>query len=199
MCGRYYVDDETAGEIEKLVQQADERLRAEKGRDIHPSDIAPVVFQKDKKLCCGFQRWGFPVSFQGESGKKKQLLFNARSETALERQAFRESVRNRRAVIPASHFYEWNREKEKNIFRRAGTPVLFMAGCYNRYEDGDHFVILTTSANESMRPVHDRMPLILEGEEIEEWLQNGGRTEEFLWKVPCLLERRADYEQISLF
>ncbi len=197
MCGRYFVSDETAREIEKLTHQIDEKLRAEKGRDIHPSDMAPVLVQKDKALSCAFLRWGFPASFRKEGGTRKQLLFNARSETALKRPAFRESVLKRRAVIPAAWFYEWSREKEKNIFRKKGEPVLFMAGCYNCFEDGEHFVILTTAANPSVAPVHDRMPLVLERGEVGEWISDDSRTESILHKTPCILER--EYEQMRLF
>ena len=112
---------------------------------------------------------------------------------------FRESVEHRRIVIPATWFYEWNRQKEKNIFYRKSQPVLFMAGFYNRYQDEDRFVILTTVANQSMQPVHDRMPLLLEQDEIVPWIFDRGKTESFLHKVPCLLERRTEFEQMSLF
>ena len=74
-----------------------------------------------------------------------------------------------------------------------------MAGCYRRYEDGDRFVILTTQANASMEPVHDRMPLVLEREEAVAWLLEDSATGELLRKSPPLLERRTEYEQMSFF
>ena len=112
---------------------------------------------------------------------------------------FRESVEQRRVVVPATWFYEWNKKKEKNIFYRDGQPVLYMAGLYNRYQDEDRFVILTTAANESMKPVHDRMPLLLDREEIKEWLFEDNLTEALLLKKPARLDRRAGFEQMSLF
>ena len=78
-------------------------------------------------------------------------------------------------------------------------PVLFMAGFCRQYEDGEHFVILTTAANASMEPVHDRMPLILERQEIAEWMLDDTKMEGILQKTPCLLERKTDYEQLNLF
>lgn len=117
----------------------------------------------------------------------------------MEKPSFKNGILHRRIVIPATWFYEWNRNKEKNTFRRSDTPVLFMAGCYNRYEDGDRFVILTTEANSSMKPVHDRMPLILEQDEIADWILDGEKTTNFLKKTSCLLERKSEYEQLSLF
>ena len=198
MCGRYYVDDDTAREIEKLVRQVDEKMRKAEtihlqAGDIHPSELAPVIVTDDKGLCYRWQRWGFP----GFSGK--QLIINARSESALEKRMFRESVEHRRVVVPATWFYEWNKNKEKSIFYRENQPVLYMAGLYNHYQDEDRFVILTTAANDSMKPVHDRMPLLLEHDEIGKWLFEDRLTEAFLQKKPALLERRADFEQMSLF
>ena len=198
MCGRYYVDDDTAREIEKLIKQVDKKMqKAEsvhlQAGDIHPSEVAPVIIADNKDMCCRWLRWGFP----GFSGK--QLIFNARSELALEKKIFKESVEHRRVVVPATWFYEWNKNKEKNIFYRARQTVLYMAGIYNYYQDEDRFVILTTSANASMKPVHDRMPLLLERDEIRKWLFEDRLTKGFIQKTPALLERRTDYEQLSLF
>ncbi len=200
VCGRYYVDDETAGEINKMIYKADGKVKKTasaklrlQAKDIHPTDTAPVLLASNQGLGCSLQRWGFP-GFQ-----EKQVIFNARSESALEKKTFRDSVEHRRIVIPAAWFYEWNRKKEKNIFYRKEQPVLFMAGIYKRYQEEERFVILTTKANASMEPVHDRMPLILEENEIIPWIFDKEKTQEFLNKVPCLLERKSDFEQMSLF
>lgn len=201
MCGRYYMDHDTAREIEKLVRQMDETRRQESigitgditAGEVCPSSRALVLSVKNGSVCCEWQHWGFR-GFKG-----KQLIFNARCESALEKPMFRDGLLHRRIVIPAAWFYEWNHRKEKNTFRRRDMPILFMAGFSRRYEDGEHFLILTTAANRSMEPVHDRMPLILEQEEIREWLFNGAQTENLLRKIPGLLERECDYEQMSLF
>lgn len=203
MCGRYYVDDDTAREIEKLVRQVDEKMhraaascRVEvTAKDIHPTDTAPILVSSGPGLECRWQRWGFP-GFQ-----KGQVIFNARCESAMDKPLFKEGILHRRAVIPAAWFYEWNRDKQKVTFYREGHPAIFMAGCYRKYEDGDRFVILTTGANASMEPVHDRMPLVLEREEAVDWLLEDAKARGFLRKLPPLLERRAEseYEQMSLF
>ena len=112
---------------------------------------------------------------------------------------FKDSVQQRRAVIPASGFYEWNHQKEKHIFTRKDANVLFMAGFYKLTEKGKCFVVLTTQANTSMEAVHERMPLILEEDEINAWIYQDNRTKEFLYKVPCQLEFRAEYRQMELF
>lgn len=199
MCGRFCIDGNTVREIEKLVWQIEEELKRElfgiwqTARDIHPSDMAPVLTAEDERLCCRWQRWGFP-GFEG-----KQLIFNARSESALVKRMFQESVEHRRVVVPAAWFYEWSKNREKNIFRQKGQDVLYMAGFYDRRGDEDRFVILTTQANASMRPVHDRMPLVLERDEIRQWLGRDCPLKAFLQKTPAPLERQTEFEQMSLF
>ena len=193
MCGRYYVDDETAREIEKLVRDLDRKLQIERTGDVFPAQNATIIKGQEHHLAAEQMRWGFP------GFEKGKLLINSRAETALERPTFRESVQDRRCIIPARGFYEWNKSKEKFTFERKETPVLFMAGCYNRYEGQERFVILTTDANSSVAPVHNRMPLILEPEELGDWVLDDQATESLLHKTPVLLEQRAEYEQMRLF
>ena len=193
MCGRYYVDDETAREIEKLVRDLDRKLQIERTGDVFPAQNATIIKGQEHHLAAEQMRWGFP------GFEKGKLLINARAESALERPTFRESVQDRRCIIPARGFYEWNKSKEKFTFERKETPVLFMAGCYNWYEGQERFVILTTEANPSVASVHNRMPLILEPEELKDWVLDDQATESLLHKTPVLLEQRAEYEQMRLF
>lgn len=200
MCGRYYVDDDTAKEIERIIRVAEEKTASITNKpillasgDIRPTDRAPILMADDQSLCCHMQKWGLP-GFDG-----KQVLFNARSESALTKPTFREAMMKRRIVVPAAGFYEWNSRKEKSTFYRKNHPAIFMAGLYNPYEEGGRFVILTTAANPSMEPVHDRMPLLLEEEEIMPWMLNLDAAKEILLKVPYLLERGTEFEQMSLF
>ena len=192
MCGQYYVDDETAREIEKIVRDLDRKLHVERTGDIRPSQRAAVIKGENKQLMADCMAWGFP-RFDG-----KGLLINARAESAMERKTFRNSVQHRRCIIPAKGFYEWDKSKEKFSFERYDSPVLFMAGCYNQY-DQDRFVILTTDANTSVSPVHDRMPLILEPDELESWVLDDGATEFILHKIPVMLKSSTEYKQMSLF
>lgn len=203
MCGRYYIDDDTAKEIEKLIRQAQEKLsrgtadallRIQK-TDIHPADEAPILLAAEGELHCAWLRWGFPL--QQESGKK--LVFNARCESAAEKPLFQEGIRHRRVIIPASAFYEWDSRKVKYTFQKKRESALFMAGCCRPYQDGEHFVILTTAANSSMEPVHDRMPLILSAKEATDWVLAPSQTMDLLKKIPPVLERSTEYEQLRFF
>ena len=170
MCGRYYVDDETAREIEKIVRNLDRKLHVERTGDIRPSQRAAVIRGENKHLMADCMAWGFP-----------------------------RFVQHRRCIIPAKGFYEWDKSKEKFSYERKDAPILYMAGCYNWYKDEERFVILTTEANSSVAPVHNRMPLILEQEELEEWVLDDKATDYLLHKTPVLLKAHAEYEQMSLF
>lgn len=201
MCGRYYVSDETAKEIEKLVKQAEEKLRKEsaaalkqiRSTDIHPADEAPVLFAAGGGIACAWLRWGFPMQ------QNQKLVFNARCESALKKTFFLEGIRHRRIAVPAAAFYEWDQYKTKFTFRKNDQKTMFLAGCCRSYSDGEHFVVLTTAANHSMKPVHDRMPLLLQEDEVADWILDSKKTETFLHQVPFLLDRSTEYEQLRFF
>lgn len=137
-------------------------------------------------------RWGIP--------KDDKLIINARTETVLEKKMFADSVERRRIAIPAAGFYEWNAKKEKYTFRKKDKSLMWFAGFYNLEQNEDRFVILTTAANTSMQPVHDRMPLILDNNEIIPWILGDLHSyDNILKKVPEQLEKSTEFEQLSLF
>lgn len=193
MCGRYYVDDGVLGDIKELVEDRQHSADTPAARDIHPGELAPVLREGDAGLLLENMRWGFPQY------REKGLLINARSETVLNKKTFRESVLYRRCVIPARHFYEWDAEKNKASFQRGNGGLLYMAGFYHMVQNEARFVILTTQANSSVSPVHERMPLILEKEEVKNWICDAAMVRLFLNKLPLPLKRVQKYEQQSLF
>lgn len=194
MCGVFYIDDETLSDIRQIVREIDEKLKNERWtKDIHPTEAAPVMVAGKKGIRLVKQKWGYPGI------ENKGVIFNARSETALEKRMFRNGVRYHRAIIPATHFYEWNRNKEKNTFYRNDDRPLFLAGFYDVLDNFERFVILTTEANESMKRVHDRMPLVLECNQLDEWIYNDQMAENILKQTPILLNRMSELEQLSLF
>lgn len=192
MCGRYYIDDNTAREIERLVRHLDRELTTDGKRDIFPSSQAPVITGHQNEFSAELYTWGFP------GFDKQKLIINARSETVLEKRTFRSSVLTQRCAVPAAGFYEWNTEKEKYTFQRPDGSVCYLAGFYKEFEDAVRFVILTTEANSSMQAVHHRMPLILNEEELDTWIFDDSQTEVILHKVPELLDKKTEYEQQTL-
>ena len=190
MCGRYYVDEETAKEISEIVMSIGRELRLPGVGDIRPSESAAVIKGDGQDMAGDIMIWGFPKY------DKRGLLINARAESIFERKTFRECALRRRCVIPAKGFYEWNQNKEKYSYERSEFPVLFMAGCYDLE---NRFVIITTEANPSVSPVHDRMPLIIEPNELEDWIFDDHAANDILHKTPPILNAKTEYEQMSLF
>ncbi|QHQ61920.1 SOS response-associated peptidase [Anaerocolumna sedimenticola] len=185
MCGRYYVDDETSREIRKILEQLDAKYENNKRKsgEIFPTDTAPILAAYGKNIEPELSVWGFPNYY------KKGVLINARAESVLDKKTFRESVFSRRCVIPSSGFYEWDRNKKKFLFKREESETLYMAGLYNFFNEECRFVILTTQANQSMNDIHDRMPVVLEKEEIEQWIMDNNSTSRILNQVPPVLAR----------
>ena len=191
MCSRYYIDPGMTEDISRVVQNIDGRIWLAQG-DTRPTDVAPVIGQSEHGLELGICRWGYPLS------KSKGLVINARVETVLDKPSFQNGILYHRLLIPAGGFYEWNSLKEKSTFTRPDSSVLYMAGFCDWFENEKRFVILTTKANASMEKTHDRMPLILEKEQLADWFDDK-KMEQLLQHTPVMLKREAEYEQQSLF
>jgi putative SOS response-associated peptidase YedK len=123
-----------------------------------------------------FLRWGLIPSWANDPAIGHRLI-NARAETAAQKPAFRSAFRQRRCLVLADGFYEWQRlgsKKQPYYFRmRDGQPFAF-AGLWERWEDAgkalETCTLLTTEANELLRPIHERMPVILEPSSYNRWL-----------------------------
>lgn len=123
-------------------------------------------------------RWGL-IPGWAKNPNDLPLLFNARSETAAEKAAFRAAMRHRRALIPASGFYEWKREKGRTgqaywVRPRGGGLVAFAGLMETWLEPGgseiDTAAILTTAANADVAAIHDRMPVVIQPQDFSRWL-----------------------------
>ena len=193
MCGRFYIDDEMAEEINELVRDISRKQQAGiRTGDYRPSEPAAVLLRAGKRWQLAEMKWGF----SGREGSG--LLINARSESVLEKPTFADSIRARRCVIPVSGFYEWNSRREKYRCFRREHKAMYLAGCFKADQGEPRFVILTTAANASMSPVHERMPLILPEEALISWLEVPPRLNGLLLTEPEYLECRTDYQQLTL-
>jgi putative SOS response-associated peptidase YedK len=198
MCGRFYIDDETMCEIEKIAGKID-RKNAKIG-DVHPSEPALVLRADHDSVVADVLKWGYA------SAGNHTLIFNARTETVRERPMFRYDFEARRCLVPACKFYEWKdtgaKKKEKYEFFMP-EEVLYLAGIYHKDPEGDRFTILTREAEGCMTGIHSRMPLILRKENMEEWLFSETEAKEMLDRHFEKLQRQKSeaggYQQMSLF
>ena len=189
MCGRYYAGGDFAEKLRDIMEEEDieaaEPVYDKAGQDVFPSDPSTVIRGGEGALLAENMQWGYRVP--NGSG----LIINARAETAKEKKMFSDSVRNRRCVIPASGFYEWDKYKTKYRFTLPDSGLILLAGFYRDEEDGRRYTILTTEANDSMKPVHGRMPLMIGRDEIRPWISDDGKLDGFLERpqIPLVCEQ----------
>lgn len=185
MCGRYFIDgDDLPEELERILEELNRKntpKNLKTSGEIFPFDVVPVLANSRRQDVQPFaMRWGY--SFPGG-----RPVINARAETAAEKPLFRDGMRQRRCLIPASSYFEWERregQKTKYAIRPAGAEMLYLAGIYHlENHDGavvPSFAILTRSAAPEIAFIHDRMPVIFPPDCARDWLKVENRADEVL-------------------
>lgn len=149
--------------------------------NIAPTQAVATVRAEEAGRKLVLLRWGLVPSW-ADDPKIGCSLINARAETAASKPAFRSAFRHRRCLILADGFYEWKKagtKKQPYFFSmREGQPFAF-AGLWERWEKGqepmESCTVLTTAANETVKPLHDRMPVILSPKDYDQWLDSNAQ------------------------
>lgn len=177
MCGRY--------SLGKSKIELEERFQAEMLPDfnprynIAPTQLVPVITSQSPKGFSFFY-WGITPDL-GKNRPVAQKIINARAETVAEKITFKSSFQKRRCLIPADGFYEWKRLGKKTSipyrFTLQENELFAIAGIWEEFEtiNGDiqhTFLILTTTPNEKVAEIHDRMPVILAKKDEKKWLDS---------------------------
>jgi len=157
--------------------------------NIAPSQDCPILTVEGDRRVLSLMRWGLVPSW-ADDVKAGYRMINARAETLAEKRSFKTLLKKSRCLVPASGFYEWKKleggGKTPYFFGLKGGGPFAFAGLWTvwRAESEDEvrsFTIITTSANEIMAPIHDRMPVILREKDEARWLDPDlGRPEELL-------------------
>jgi putative SOS response-associated peptidase YedK len=177
MCGRYTLTVDNPEEIASTFHVT--RMESFPWRprfNIAPSQIVPVIVSDEGKTRLTTMRWGLVPSW-AEDEKIGYKMINARSETVAEKPSFKRSFRSRRCLVPVDGFYEWKKSANGKIPMRIRlkTRELFgLAGLWDQWHSSEGkvlhtFTILTTQANQFMKSIHDRMPVILPKEAENDW------------------------------
>ena len=176
MCSRYFLDAD--GNIIAFTFRVPVNDRIRKRFNIAPTQEAPVIrAAKDGAREVAMLRWGL-VPFWARDLKVGTTMINARSEGVEAKPAFREALKQRRCLVPATGFFEWQGEpgrKQPWAITVRGQPLFAFAGLWERWkpaagEPVETFTIVTTDANEQVARIHDRMPVILPMDALEKWL-----------------------------
>lgn len=188
MCGRY-THLYTWRQLHRLMglttPEGDGPLELRAAYNTAPSQSAPIVRESaDHERAASLARWGLVPAWSADPTKGVRPI-NARSEGVATSRMFRPALQRRRCLVPISGFYEWKREGKGKIphyIRPIGGGILALAGLWERWGEGDAavetFAILTTAANDMMRPLHDRMPVILDPDDFAAWLDPAPRAVE---------------------
>jgi putative SOS response-associated peptidase YedK len=145
--------------------------------NLAPSQPAPVVANHSRERVVELFRWGLVPAWADDPSVGYKMI-NARLETAATRPAFRDPLRRRRCLVPADGFFEWRREGRRKVpflIRPEPRRIIAFAGLWERWKAPDgswllSFAILTGDANDLVRPLHDRMPVVVEREDHDRWL-----------------------------
>ncbi len=194
MCTRYALEKDLP-ELKEIADEVLQSLLAQRfvatharpivtSGEVRPTDIVPVIAPNAKGLKTVFpMQWGFL------NKDNKRTLFNARVETAGEKPTFKDAWQSHRCIIPASYYFEWahfkspdGREKTGDRFaiQPSGCTITWLCGLY-RIENGyPVFVILTKAPTVELSKIHDRMPLMLPKDRIEDWINPSSNPEELL-------------------
>lgn len=198
MCGRFRLvrKKEILEEAFDAECVADDDLDWAPRYNVAPGQDIAVVRQDavQPRRWLSQMRWGLVPSWTNDPSTGFKMI-NARSESVATMPSFREPFRLRRCLIPADGFYEWKREGKQKLpfcFTLADESVFAFAGLWDRWKSPqgqwiESCSILTTKPNELMRDIHDRMPVILERDSYERWLDPGfQRVSELLPMLkPC--------------
>ncbi len=183
MCGRF-----TQAQIAELDREIFKLLGVpplEPRYNIAPTEEAAVVRAAGAAGAAGeasnrrldLLRWGLIPSGASDPAIGNRLI-NARAETVAQKPSFRSAFKYRRCLVPADGFYEWQKTqhgKQPYSVRMAAAEVFALAGLWERWEGAaggavESFTIITTTPNELVERLHDRMPVILRPDEFDRWL-----------------------------
>lgn len=175
MCGRYaFFDEQEVYEARKILEDIAANFGKEaehiKTGEIFPTEKAATLCQSAGEPQARPLGWGFLL-------QDKKPVINARIESIFDKPFFSRSLADKKCLIPANAFYEWQKQEKGKLKRTIGVqgqPFFYMCGLYAPFyvngQKQDRFVIITQPANEQMQPVHERMPLILPMDMKDAWL-----------------------------
>ena len=193
MCGRFALPGDVREAVDTFSAQPRDLDRwpslLQARYNICPTQpVAAIRLGAEGREMVGM-RWGFLPSWY-KTATDGPLLINARSETIAEKPSFRDAARQRRCLIPASGFYEWQgpeKPKTPYFIAPAETGIFAFAGVWQawRQPDGeviDTCAIVTCPANEMLSPIHHRMPVVIAPEDYGLWLGEEGKGAAVLMK-----------------
>jgi len=175
MCGRYAIT--SAPEAIRALFAYHEQPNFPPRYNVAPTQPVPVVPLADGKREFVLMRWGLLPAWVKDP-RSVSLLIMARGDTVNAKPAFRAAMRRRRCLLPADGFYEWKQDGEKrrpHYIKLKSRGPMALAGLWETWtgpngEEMDTVAVVTTQANRTLAPIHDRMPVIVPPDAFDLWL-----------------------------
>ena len=186
MCGRFTITHPNEALAALFDATLGNDLPAVPNYNVCPTNTVAVVTSDRGVRRLRAMRWGF-LPYWYKAPNDGPLIINARSDTVATKPAFREAIRSRRCIVPASGFYEWN-EGEKGArlpwyFTRLDGEPIALAGVWQHWGEMDTVAIVSTEAGPGMGEIHHREPVVLEKSDWPLWLGEGGHGAAVLMKA----------------
>lgn len=186
MCGRFTLRQTTEAIAETFQLSDIDEQSLNSQYNISPTQTVATI-RKDSQRHLKWLRWGLIPSWAKDESIGNRLI-NARAETLIEKPSFRSAFKNRRCLILADGFYEWQKtEKQKQpyYFQLKGGKSFAFAGLWETWQPSEgeaitSCTIITTEANDIVKPIHDRMPVILSPDAYDQWLDPKAKSPEIL-------------------
>ncbi len=190
MCGRFTITLTKEDFLNYLMRYEDLEISIQENTlpqyNVAPSEEIIAMIKHDSKYRVGTIKWGFMPHFTVNTSKST-LIINARAETLLTKNLFKESVTSKRCIIFADSFYEWksiNGQKTPYRIMLKNKKLFAFAGIWSINKSSDKplysAAIITTQSNKLMESIHDRMPVILSDNDIVCWLDPTSTKEKYM-------------------
>lgn len=173
MCGRYALADPEYIHARYATKNTISGLVA--SFNVAPTMEMPTVSRNSPNQIV-MRKWGLVPYWKKR--EKFRGFFNARAESVFDKLSFSKAIRGQRCLVPVSGFYEWRKRGQKKIpyfFSIQDERLFSLAGIWDRWENGDNkesYAIVTTEVNETMKPIHERMPVVLSKRDEDKWLDS---------------------------
>ena len=206
VCGRYTLIADI-GDPAQRFEFDGANFSYDPGYNIAPTESVLTLRNVEGREAA-LMRWGL-VPFWAKDPKIGARMINARAETVAEKPAFRNALKKRRCLVLADGYYEWQKtptgKRPYRIILKSGEPFA-MAGLWETWKDPHGNIvpsctIITTTANDFLNPIHNRMPVILPREFEEAWLDSDNDDSETLpsMLIPCPDDSLNAYEVSTMF
>ena len=175
MCGRKTLTKDIASIIKEMDIEEWEAHDYKPNYNVAPTQFSPVIINKDSNRVAKMMKWGLIPTWSKNQNISSKMI-NARLETLLEKPSFNSLVNRNRCVVLADGYYEWDKHNSQPYYiTHHNKKILPLAGLWTEWEAPNlttvlSYTVVTTTPTKNIAHIHNRMPVVLEKQNIEKWI-----------------------------